>query len=253
MPREYPPDRNSLSAVVGREQDASVAVDSTNWRSPAVARTLLDLSVAPDIESGEEIVMPKFNAIQAVILCRIACCRLWRRIRCAARTPAQPHRSPWSSSATRLPRARVSTTATPYYTGFPDEWYGGVVNPEWQGDYQLCHDSAQAYGDVLAPMIGATLTKFACTGSTYDNGIAFDRRYDGALYRPAQFGNWLGMTNLNPAYDAAKPDVVIITLGADDVSFADVFTFCATGYTDAAEVAAIAKRRTDRASFAPTS
>ena len=54
-----------------------------------------------------------------------------------------------------------------YYTGHPNEWYGGVINPVWQGDYQLCHDSAQAYGDVLAPMIGATLTKFACTGSTY--------------------------------------------------------------------------------------
>jgi len=129
-----------------------------------------------------------------------------------------------------------------YYNGdfFPHEWYGGVDNPTWQGDYQLCHDSAQAYGDVLAPMIGATLTKFACTGSTYDNGITFDRRYGGVLYRPAQFGNWLGMTNLNKAYDDAKPDVVIITLGADDVSFADIFTFCATGYTDAAQVAALA-------------
>ncbi len=127
-----------------------------------------------------------------------------------------------------------------YSTSFPNEWYGGVDNPTWQGDYQLCHDSAQAYGDVLAPMIGATLAKFACTGSTYDNGITFDRRYGGAFYRPAQFGNWLGNTNINKAYDDAKPDVVIITLGADDVSFADIFTFCATGYTDAAQVAALA-------------
>ena len=140
-----------------------------------------------------------------------------------------------------------------YYTGHPNEWYGGVINPVWQGDYQLCHDSAQAYGDVLAPMIGATLTKFACTGSTYSNGITFDRRYGGALYRPAQFGNWLGMTNLNAAYDAAKPDVVIITLGADDVSFADIFIFCATGYTDPAQVAALAnapdRSRQIRANF----
>jgi hypothetical protein len=127
-----------------------------------------------------------------------------------------------------------------YYTGFGNRWIGGVDNPAWQGDYQLCHDSAQAYGDVLAPMIGATLTKFACTGSTYQNGIAFDRRYDGNLYRPAQFGNWLAQTNLNTAYDDARPDVVIITLGADDVSFADVFIFCATGYTDALQVAALA-------------
>jgi hypothetical protein len=128
-----------------------------------------------------------------------------------------------------------------YYSEiFPAYWYGGTLDPQWQGDYQLCHDSDKAYGDVLAPMIQAKLTKFACTGSTYDNGITFDRRYEGALYRPAQFGNWLGMTNLNAAYDAAKPDVVIITLGADDVSFADIFIFCLTGITDAAEVAALA-------------
>lgn len=118
-------------------------------------------------------------------------------------------------------------------------WTGGNPDPAWQGRYPLCHDSALAYGDVLAPMVGATLAKFACTGSTYQNGIAFDRMYGGQLYRPAQFGNWLGQTQLNAAYDAAKPDVVIVTFGADDVSFADIVTFCATGYTSAAEAAAV--------------
>src|SRR5258705_10697041 len=67
---------------------------------------------------------------------------------------------------------------TYYYSDiFPGHWEGGVVNPEWQGDYQLCHDSKYAYGDVLAPMIGATLTKFASPGPTYGTGITFDRRY----------------------------------------------------------------------------
>ncbi|MEO5766529.1 MAG: SGNH/GDSL hydrolase family protein [Casimicrobiaceae bacterium] len=126
-----------------------------------------------------------------------------------------------------------------YSTDFPNKWTGGTDTPTWQGSYQLCHDSALAYGDVLAATIGAKLAKFACTGSTYDNGITFDRRAAGVLFRPAQFGNWLGMTNLNADYDTAKPDVVIVTLGADDVSFVDIFTFCATGYTSADEVAAI--------------
>ena len=127
-----------------------------------------------------------------------------------------------------------------YQTSTPNRWIGGVDNPTWQGDYQLCHDSALAYGDVLAGTVGAKLAKFACTGSTYQNGIAFDRRYDGSLYRPAQFGNWLAQTNLNTAYDDARPDVVIVTFGADDVSFVDVLIFCATGYTDAAQAAALA-------------
>ena len=118
-------------------------------------------------------------------------------------------------------------------------WAGGSANPTWQGNYQLCHDSALAYGDVLAQMLGANLAKFACTGSTYQNGLAFDRMYGGQLYRPAQFGNWLAQTNLNAAYDAAQPDVVIVTFGADDVSFADIVTFCATGYTSADAVASV--------------
>lgn len=122
-----------------------------------------------------------------------------------------------------------------------DAWTGGTTNPTWQDPYQLCHDSALAYGNVLSATVGATLAKFACTGSTYDNGITYDRRAAGQLYRPAQFGNWLGQTNLNAAYDAAAPDVVVITLGADDVQFVDIVTYCATGYTDAEQVAALAQ------------
>jgi lysophospholipase L1-like esterase len=122
-----------------------------------------------------------------------------------------------------------------------DAWTGGTDNPTWQGQYPLCHDSAQAYGDVLTANVGGKLAKFACTGSTYENGIVYDRRAAGTPYRPAQFGNWLGQTNLNAAYDAAAPDVVVITLGADDVSFVDIVTYCATGYTDAAQVAALAQ------------
>jgi hypothetical protein len=41
----------------------------------------------------------------------------------------------------------------------------------------------EAYPVVVAATLLATVTKFACTGSTFDNGIAFDRRYGGELYR----------------------------------------------------------------------
>ena len=129
-----------------------------------------------------------------------------------------------------------------YSASFPNGWTGGLGDPMWEGDYQLCHDSAMAYGNLVAASLGAKLAKFACTGSTYDNGILFDRRYNGQLYRPAQFGDWTSKTKLNAAYDAAEPDLVILTFGADDVSFVDIVTFCATGFTlaDAAEVELIA-------------
>jgi len=118
-------------------------------------------------------------------------------------------------------------------------WIGGVTNPQWQGEYQLCHDSPQAYGDVVATMVGATLAKFACTGSTYADGILSARSYLGTTYRPAQFGNWFQGTQLNAAYDAAKPDVVIVTLGADDVSFADILKYCVLGPTSSEDTAAL--------------
>ena len=118
-------------------------------------------------------------------------------------------------------------------------WTGGVTNPVWQGEYQLCHDTPQAYGDVVAAKVGGTLAKFACTGSTYDNGIVSARQYQGTTYRPAQFGNWSAGTQLNPAYDAAKPDVVIVTLGADDVSFADILHYCILGSVSSEDRAAL--------------
>lgn len=111
-------------------------------------------------------------------------------------------------------------------------WSGGTDDPQWQGDYQLCHDSEHAYGEVVAAAMDASLAKFACTGSTYDNGIVGERIVDGQEFRPAQFGDWATKTDLNAAYDDAEPDVVVITLGADDVHFVDIVTYCSVGYTD---------------------
>ena len=37
-----------------------------------------------------------------------------------------------------------------YYTGFPNHWIGGTKNPTWAGKYPLCHQSLQAYGDLVA-------------------------------------------------------------------------------------------------------
>ncbi len=116
---------------------------------------------------------------------------------------------------------------------FGARWVGGVDNPAWQGQYQLCHDSKQAYGDIIAGELNADLAKFACTGATYDNGLIGKREYNGTLFRPAEFGNWSTQKQLNPDYDKAMPDTVILTFGADDVRFVDIMTFCATGFTSA--------------------
>jgi lysophospholipase L1-like esterase len=107
------------------------------------------------------------------------------------------------------------------------KWTGGDIDAVWPGPYPLCHDSPDAYGHVLAGQFHAHFAQFACTGSTFANGITAPRTVDGTTYRPAQFGDLTTNTNINAAYDAARPDLVLVTLGADDVQFSAVVRSCA--------------------------
>ncbi len=109
-------------------------------------------------------------------------------------------------------------------------WTGGDVNAKWPGPYPLCHDSPDAYGQVLADDLKADFHQFACTGTTFDNGIIAPRVNPGYFYnttlRPAEFGNWTTSKDLNADYDDAKPNVVLVTLGADDVQFVAIVENC---------------------------
>jgi hypothetical protein len=105
------------------------------------------------------------------------------------------------------------------------KWVGPAnANPTWAGPYPDCHQSADAYGHVVASTYpGATFTQLACTGATFDKGISGPW----SATVPAEFGNWDTRTDLNPRYSAARPDLVLVTLGADDVRFVDIVTQCA--------------------------
>jgi hypothetical protein len=46
---------------------------------------------------------------------------------------------------------------------------------------------------------------------------------------PAQFGNWATKANLNSSYDRAAPDVVLVSLGANDLGLTTVLTSCVLG------------------------
>lgn len=109
-------------------------------------------------------------------------------------------------------------------------WVGGVPDPTWSGPYPLCHDSPDAYGQLVSTDLGAQFHQFACTGASFDNGIAAPRVDKGYLYdttlRPAEFGDWAKHSDLNQEYDVAKPDVVLVTLGADDVQFVSIVESC---------------------------
>ncbi len=121
-------------------------------------------------------------------------------------------------------------------------WEGGTDDPRWLGPYPRCHQDAGAYPFLVAREVGAGLATFACTGATYLAGITAPETDDQGDMRPAQFGDWTTATGLNAAYDAANPDVVVVTLGADDVEFSSIVRYCVSGYTTAesAAVAALA-------------
>ena len=105
-------------------------------------------------------------------------------------------------------------------------WVDGDLDATWPEPYPDCHHSPDAYGNAVAASFGARFTTFACTGAQFDNGIATGEVYDGTTYRPPQFGDWATQSGLNAEYDAAQPDLVLVTLGADDVHFVKIVTSC---------------------------
>ena len=109
-------------------------------------------------------------------------------------------------------------------------WAGGNLLATWPGPYPDCHDSPGAYGNLVARRLGARFATFACSGASYLNGVVAPQTSSGLLglttLRPAQFGVWPSGPDLNAAYDAGRPDLVLVTLGADDVHFAPIVRDC---------------------------
>jgi hypothetical protein len=117
-------------------------------------------------------------------------------------------------------------------------WTGGNVAVTWPGPYPDCHVSPDAYGNLVARSLKARFTTFACSGASYQNGVTSAQVSPGLLgstiLRPAQFGDWSTGAMLNPSYDAARPDLVLVTLGADDLRFAPVVEDCVKSFFESA-------------------
>jgi PKD repeat protein/lysophospholipase L1-like esterase len=109
------------------------------------------------------------------------------------------------------------------------QWEQDGPSVPWDTTFtvEFCHQTPQAHPRVLAAKTSALITHLSCTGSRADNGVLAERIDDGEFKAPAQLSPAFG----NP-FDAALPDIVTISLGANDISFADVVADCITPHPD---------------------
>lgn len=109
-------------------------------------------------------------------------------------------------------------------------WEGGSSTGIWDDTFEPeeCHQTVDGYPHVFAAELGATLEDYACTGASALNGVLGEQVESGWSV-PAQLGSSIGLpgsTPANPNYDAAEPELVTLSLGADDVNFSGLVEEC---------------------------
>jgi len=66
-----------------------------------------------------------------------------------------------------------------------------------------CGRTDAAYGERVADALGARLTNLACSGASFERGVVLDEQFD-----------------------AARPDLVLVTAGANSVAFERAYAYC---------------------------
>jgi lysophospholipase L1-like esterase len=115
-------------------------------------------------------------------------------------------------------------------------WSGGETSPSWMSDQysidnQHCHQSLSGYPTLLRQHLEITtedFSDFACSGASAENGVLKNQVFgDSTTTSEPQLGSTKpGYENANVDYDNAEPDVVTLTLGANDVHFTDFMNAC---------------------------
>ena len=105
------------------------------------------------------------------------------------------------------------------------------ADEDWdEGDrVSACHQTTAAHPRVLATLTSMRLKKhLSCTGATFDKGIAGPQTDKEFFPLPLpQVGGFKNEGDpANPAYADSKPDVVTLSIGANDIDFAKVVGTC---------------------------
>lgn len=113
-------------------------------------------------------------------------------------------------------------------------WVADELHPRWEPKddntpaVQNCHRSIEGYPFKVAAALDAELLNLSCSGASVNNGVLRRQTFsDGTQAAKPQLGSAEpGYDPPNPDYDAFMPDVVLLTLGADDVEFVKFVTAC---------------------------
>lgn len=81
-----------------------------------------------------------------------------------------------------------------------------------------CDRSSSAYPSLLATSLGTPVTNLACSGAKVDEGI----------YGSQSRGNAIVTPQIDAAYASGKPDLITMTIGANDVRWSSFVRDCYT-------------------------
>lgn len=114
----------------------------------------------------------------------------------------------------------ASATPTPMkYVALGDSVAAGAGLPVGGGHNDaLCGRSDQAYPHYVAAHLGTEVSNFACTGAKVDEG----------LYRGQVRENTQLFPQLDKAFHNGTPDVITMTVGANDARWTDFIRSCYT-------------------------
>jgi lysophospholipase L1-like esterase len=79
-----------------------------------------------------------------------------------------------------------------------------------------CDRSSSAYPTLLASKLGTTVTNLACSGAKVDEGIYGNQKRDASTITP----------QLEAAFAGGTPDLITLTIGANDVRWANYLRDC---------------------------
>ena len=115
--------------------------------------------------------------------------------------------------------ATSTLPATPYYAALGDSVAAGAGLPLQAGasaEDSLCSRSPVAYPYQVAANLGTNVTHLACSGAKIDEGI----------YGPQERRGYTLAAQLDQAFSVGKPDVITVTIGANDARWIEFISKC---------------------------